>query len=99
MNQLPAAGILLQQLHRVLASKVYPENIHFVRNEFGIGLRYQLVEQRPGAGRLKFKPMRVIAQSQALLCEHLTRTIENVDAFTAGLFIEFSLVRNSGTTN
>lgn len=96
VHQFPAAGIFKQQLDGVLARMNDPEDVHLIVNEAGIGFGHEQIEQGAFAVRLKFIPMGMVKEFDAMLGESNAGAIEDGGGFAAGLFVEITLVGDPG---
>lgn len=61
-----------------------------IAHEFGIGLRYEQVEQCALVIRLKLVAMDMIEELQPMFGHHLACIVKYLNGFTAGLLIEIA---------
>src|SRR4029077_11194472 len=90
MDEIETPLVFLEQSDRVLTAVNDPKDVHLKRDELGLGLRHQQVEEILRSVRLKLVTVRVVEKPDAVFGERLATFVENLRCFTAILFSEIS---------
>jgi hypothetical protein len=79
VHEFPASGIFLEPLHGVMSRMYNPKNVHFVGDEFRVGVFDQVIHIGFAAIRSKFESVAVVEELDAVFGENFAGVVEDFD--------------------